>query len=165
MSSPGNIKIGSKLVEGGKVYTVYKIEEKTIDGAPRRIICYKPHFSDYTNDTVVCSLPEDNLQEANIRRPISLTELENIIRNLSSGPQREELDVVEAKVTLGGNDIYESVEILKIYWREKNKNEEGFTKAKKDILNLALEKIVEEVALIQKTSLEAARTAITKALS
>ena len=73
--------------------------------------------------------------------------------------------MVEAKVTLGGNDIYESVEILKIYWREKNKNEEGFTKAKKDILNLALEKIVEEVALIQKTSLEAARTAITKALS
>lgn len=160
-----NLKIGTKLVEAGKVYTIYRINEEKADGKTRRIICYKPHYSNISNNTVICSLPENNLTEANVRQPISAKELKEIIEGLSGKSRYLELDAIEAKLILESNSIYETAEIIKRCWREKSENEEGFTKTKRDILELAIDKIVEEVALVGGTSLDTARLTITKALS
>ena len=109
-------------------------------------------------------MPEDNLTEANVRQPISTAELKEIIGKLSAKPQELVLDAIDAKLTLNGNDIYKSVEILKVYWKEKNENKDAFSKSKKDILELAFEKVIEEVAVVKGVTLDAARLTLTSAL-
>jgi len=159
-----NIKVGSRIIECGKVYTVYKIEERLVGDKTQRIIFYKPHFVNSNYGTVICSMPEDNLTEANVRQPISTAELKEIIGKLSAKPQELVLDAIDAKLTLNGNDIYKSVEILKVYWKEKNENKDAFSKSKKDILELAFEKVIEEVAVVKGVTLDAARLTLTSAL-
>lgn len=158
-------KIGSKIVERGIVYKVFKIEIEKTDGKIDRIIYYRPYYTDYINSTLVCSIPESSLGES-IRGPISKKEMNELLQGLSKrSRKRRALDVIKAKKILNSNDIHKTAKILKRYWREKKREGGSFTRTKKEILNIAIDRIIEEIAVVKGISLDKAKKEITIALN
>ncbi len=166
MTERKRLKIGSKIIEGGKVYRVFEIEEKKVNGKIEIIIHYQPHYTDVSNKTLVCSIPESSLKKINVRRPVSKKEMNELLGNLSKrSKKRNALEIVKAKSILSLNDIYKTVIVIKRYWREKKKEGDSFSKSKKDILDMAINKTVEEVALVTGISLSKAKDKIIIALN
>lgn len=163
MSLKHKLKVGSKIVECGEVYRVFKIEKREQNGNSEKIIHYKACFINSTNETVVCSIPANSLGEVNIRVPVTKEELEGLLEGLSKRPNRS-YEVDEAKPILGLNDAHKTASVLRCYWREKNKNSETFSKAKKDVLGIAISRTIEEVAAVSGVSLKKAEDVLNLAL-
>jgi len=159
-----NLRVGNKLVEGGRVFRVFKIGKKKFNGKTDRVIHYRPLFNKNIND-FVCSVPETSLSEMNIRRPLSRKELKEILGSLSkkAGGLRINNDV-EAKEVLKSNSAERVSKLIKTYWKKKDNVDEVFTKNKKDILEGGIEKLAEEVALSYRISPESAKEKILQQL-
>ena len=159
------LRIGSKLIEAGKVYRVYKISFDKNNGKRERTIHYKPHYQNSINGSLVCSIPECNLEHTDIRKPITKTEIGQVLKYLSKrSNKKQEVDVVIAKTILNLNDVYETAKVAKGFWKEKHRKDVNFTKYKTDVLEMAISKMVEEVALIFEVSVDNAKQKITVAL-
>ena len=159
------IKIGTKLVEQGKVFRVIKIEEYEWNGEETRMIHYKPHYERYNGEAIICTIPECTLGECNIRAPHPKDEIKNVMDRLTKRvPKYTEIDIVEAKSTIKENDIYETVEVAKHLWNEKSKKGEEFKKQRRDVLETAISRIVEEIALVKGVSPNTAEKHIHSAL-
>ena len=72
-----NIRVGSKLIEGGRVYKIFKIEEE--------IIYYKPYFSKKADTSMICSIPKHNLSSTLIREPLSKKDIQIFLKGLAIG--------------------------------------------------------------------------------
>ena len=165
MPNKKKLRIGSKLIEDGKVYKVYKITEDRRREASERIIHFRPHYQNSINYSLICSIPECNLVHTDIRPPVSKKEMLEILRYLSKrSNKRHEADAVDAKSTLNLNNVYETAKVLKVFWREKRKKDVTITKTKKDILEMAINHMVEEVALVIGVSIDNAKRKIDLAL-
>jgi RNA polymerase-interacting CarD/CdnL/TRCF family regulator len=165
MTKRKGLKIGSKIIEQGKVYRVFGIEKKKVDGKMEIIIHYQPLYTNVTNNTIVCSIPESRLKRINVRRPVSKKEMDELLEDLSKrSKEKDSLEIVKAKLILGLNNIYKTAAVIKRYWREKKQEGDGFSKTKNDILNMAIDRSVEEVALVNETTLSKAKDKIIVAL-
>lgn len=165
MDKRKKIRVGSKIVEMGCVYRVSKIEKKQGNGTPQRIIHYEPFFPKQDSMMVRCSIPELSFEEANIRLPIPRKEAKTVLRSLSDRViNRDKLDDVQAKEDIKLNDIYVTTRVVKTYWRAKKTDVDDFPKKKRDILDCAICRIEEEIAVIYRISPGTARDRITQAL-
>ena len=157
MSGNENIRVGSKLIEGGRVYKIFKIEEE--------IIYYKPYFSKKADTSMICSIPKHNLSSTLIREPLSKKDIQIFLKGLAIEPENYEIDNNEAKNILNLNDLKETMKLLCRYWKEKNKTETNFSESKKRVLVAAAERICEEIACVFEISLEKAENKLTAALT
>lgn len=161
----GKLKIGDKLVEGGKVYEVFEISKGKIGDNIERIIHYRPSFGNPINDSLVCSIPECNIEHPNKRYTMSKKEVNEILQYLAQKTKRFiELDIQEAKDTLLLNDLSKTARVLKKCYKEKEVKGVDFAKSKKDILSRAKDGIVEEIAIVHKVSLKYAEEKVMTAL-
>lgn len=162
MSNDNKYKVGDKIVEFGQVYRIFKIEnQKNSEGKLEKIVYFNPQYKTNQNNTLVCSIPALNIEKTGIRKPMSKDRLEKLMRSLRSKKSIEKFsDINKAKILLKSNDPADTVRLLKTLWREKNKVNENFSKSKKDIFKLAMENLVQEVALVEGVSLEKAREEI-----
>lgn len=161
-----SLRIGSKIVEKGKVYRVFKIDKKKLNGKTERIIHYRPFFKNQISQSFECSIPESNMEEANIRRPVSKKRARELMKSLSKGVRiTKPLNVTKAKDALKLNDIEESIGILKRYWEVRSRDEDGFTKSKKDVLESAMNRVIEELALVNRVSPDTAEKRVKTALN
>lgn len=159
-------KVGDKIVNFGQVYRIFKIEDqgKGVNGR-ERIIHYRPYFKSKDNRTVVCSIPVSSLDKTSIRKPISKSEVKEIMQNLSVKLyRREHVETEEAKELINKNKPGVTMRVLKRLWKEKESEPEGFTKSKKDVLELAVKRLAEEVAYVSNISIEKANARINSAL-
>ena len=166
MSDIGKIKVGTVIVERGKVYKVYKIGQEQYGGGLQKIIYYKPYYDDPTQNGLTCSIPENSVDEANIRVPSTKKEIRQVMANLKRQVRlREELDARDAKLAVNENSITETVNVIKKFWAEKKKRESGtLPKSKKDILESAMDQVAEEIAYVGNTSLKKAYKRVCTAL-
>jgi RNA polymerase-interacting CarD/CdnL/TRCF family regulator len=156
-------KVGNKIIEKGRVYKVYKIENEKIGDKVERIIHFRPYFKNSIDGTLVCSIPECNIDHITIRKPVSKNEVGEMLEYLSRRSRKNKIiDVIKAKPVLNLNDMRKTAKIIKRCWWEKK--DSGLTKTKKDILEVGIERIVEEVALVTGVSIKTAREKITIAL-
>lgn len=166
MTNNNNHRVGSKIVERGKVYRVFKINKKKYNGKVERIIHYCPYYKDPICSGIVFSIPESSLSITNIRHPVTKNEMLQHLKFLSKRSRNlAPIDAVQAKTVLNLNDIEKTIEILKCCWTEKRKDDDTFSKPKQEILELAIERTIEEVALIFEISLEKAKNKISLALA
>lgn len=166
MGKTKRLKIGSKLIEKGKTYRVFKIKKKKIEDKYQRIIYYKPFFKNSLNESIVCSIPESSIINAHIRKPVSKDKIDEVLTVLSKRiRERQPLDIIKAKDILNSDDIFKTAKILKRYWKAQKREGEALSKSKKDVLNLAIDRIVEEVALVSGISLSKAKDKIIAALN
>jgi RNA polymerase-interacting CarD/CdnL/TRCF family regulator len=159
-------RVGSKIVDNGQVFTVFKIHKKKDDrGEIERILHYKPYFKRSENNLLKCSIPEKNLKQANIRDPVSKQEIDEILKKLRKKIRpRNPVDAVAAKTKLKHNNIHTTAGVLKRFWKEKKRKGDSLSKTQRDIFDNALNKIVEEVAIVKGIKLEKAEEKLRLAL-
>lgn len=158
-------KVGSKLVEKGKVFRVFKVEDANINGKKDKIIHYLPLFKNITNNTLTCSIPESSIGTTLLRKPVSKEKINEVLAGLSKRTRYvNPVDAVVAKTKLNLNDIDITARVLRKYWLVKKKNVDTFTKTKRDVLDMAVDRLVEEVAYVVGISLTKAEEKIKVAL-
>ena len=159
------IKVGSRLVEKGKIYRVYKIEKTQRNGESDRIIHYKPFFSGTVNADIICCVPETSLEEINVRYPLPKEDIDRILAKLSIKVNKiGDLDVIASKEALRENNLEITAEIVHRFWVASKRVEENFTKSNRDLLEHAMLHFIEEVALVYNITLETARAKTLAAL-
>ena len=145
---------------------IFQVEKSIYDnGHIERILHYRPLFNTSELASIECTIPEKNVEQANIRVPISVGEANDILKNLKKRTRiRNPIDTIEAKLRLKTNDIHLAVKVLKRFWGEKKRRSDGLTKTQKDIIKNALGMIVEELALVKGIKLDKAEEKIKLAL-
>ena len=113
------LKVGDKLVERGEVFRIFKIQIKKHNGETQRIIHYRNYYTNSLNSSLFCSVPEGNMDEHSIRSPVSKKEMKDALKGLrEKSNNTDALDVGEAKSVLNSNDVHQTLEVLRNYWRE-----------------------------------------------
>jgi RNA polymerase-interacting CarD/CdnL/TRCF family regulator len=159
-------KIGDNIIELGKVFRIFKIgREKNNDGQYERVIYFKPYFDDKLSKGLTCSIPVKNINRANIRKPINKKMLSELLLKLKKSRIALNISqIAELKKYLNSSDPSDTVELIKLLYKEKKNKPDNFSSNKKYMLNLSLDKIVQEFALVGRVSLEKARENINLAL-
>lgn len=162
----GKIKVGTVIVERGRVYRVFKLKEERYNSKNQKVIYYKPYFEEPTQNGLVCSIPIESIEEANIRIPSTRKEIREIVSDLKRQVRlRNILLAKDAKSAVNENDILETVNVIKKFWAERKKRDSGkLPKSKEDILDSALDQVVQEIAYVSDISLEKAQEKVTAAL-
>ncbi|MBU1089014.1 hypothetical protein KKA02_04025 [Patescibacteria group bacterium] len=153
-----SFKMGDKLVDGGRVYKIYKIKKD--------ILFFEPFFKEDKDTLLTSSIPVSSISKTNIRKPVTGKEINEAIKFLSV--KRElalPLDINTARNLLDSNDINQTVSILKRLWIEQKDPTRPFATSRKNIFRLALKQLAEELAFLSHTSIEKATDKIELALS
>lgn len=151
------LKVGDRIVHFGSLYRIFKIKKK--------VLFYKPLFKKPVNKTVVRSLPLDNVDQTDIRRPLSRYKLRQLLKNFSKIPDlKNPVNLVHAKSLLGLNAAYETAQVLKNLWREKKDPMANFSKSKEEVFKKSMRRLAEEIACIRNISLDEAREKIRSVL-
>ncbi len=160
------LKVGDKIVDFGQVYRIFKIEKrKNTEGKREKVISFKPFFRNRQNKGLVCSIPIKNISLTNIRRPISKRKLKELLKRLSKKPEtKKPINTKKARNTLNLNGVQKAAQVLKRIWLDKNDGSTNLTKAKRDILDLSMKRLVEEVAFVFGISVAQARKKIKRRL-
>ncbi|RLC34087.1 hypothetical protein DRH14_03700, partial [Candidatus Shapirobacteria bacterium] len=104
-----SFKKGDKIVDGGRVYQIYKISKE--------IVFFKPFFKEDEHTALTSSIPLDSISKTSIRKVISKSEMNSALKDLASKSESANpLDVNLARNLLQTNDIKEVVSVLKRLW-------------------------------------------------
>ena len=166
MAKDINFKVGDKIVDSGQVFRIFKIKkQKNDDGELERVVYFKPYYPNTKNSGVICSIPLKNIEKTEIRKPLSTDEVKRLFRKLKKRKKFEEnTDINKTKELLKGNDPVTNVDLIRILWIEKKHNAEYFSKNKRDVYNLAIDRFAQEFALVKGLSLEKAKERVHLAL-
>ena len=166
MSKKKTYKVGDKIVDYGQVFRIFKIKkQKNEDGELERVVYFKPYYPDSKNSGVICSIPFKNIEKTEIREPLSADEVKSLFRKLKRRKKFEEsTDISKTKELLRSNDPGSNVDLIRILWIEKKHKAEYFSKNKRDVFNLAIDRFAQEFALVKGLSIEKARERVHLAL-
>lgn len=165
MKNIKNFAVGDKIINFNKVYIIFKIIKEKIKDKKEQIISFKPFFKNEKKNSLTFSIPVNNIDKTNIRKPLSKKELKQLLNELSKTPDIETpIEIDKINDDLNSNDPNIHVQILKCLWREKNDETTNFTKTRSDVLGLTIKLLLEEVALVSGVSLEKAEEKIKTAL-
>lgn len=166
MSYHQAFKVGDKIIDHGQAQRIFKIgKKKTFDAQEKRVIYYRPCLTDDNDGKITYSIPIKNIDKTQIRRPILKEELREILEELSEAiGEEDQLNTVQLRETLHFNCPHKTAQILKILWFDKENESTNFSRQKQDVFKIAMERLIEEVALVTKTSLIEARQKVERAL-
>ncbi len=161
-----NFKTGDKIIHFGQVYKIFGIKKKeNKQGESSRILEFKPYFPSETNRSLVFSIPEENLEKTNIRKPLSTKTVNKLLRRLRV--RFKSADIPDAGVLREKLDLNSSVKLVRVLrqlWRDKQNKETNFTNSKQNVFELALKKLAQEVALVKNIKLDQAKEKIKQEL-
>jgi len=147
----GTLKIGDKIIDFGRVYRVFKISKQQDPQGEERLIHFRPLYRKNNNQDLVCTIPERNLPQTTIRRPLS----KKVIRegldkfSLFSVPSGL-INFDQTKRVTSMNDFFAMVDLAKdLYYSRKGENKE-FTVSQKRVFNSLVGRVSEEAAFVLK---------------
>lgn len=166
MTKTTKVAVGDPLIRFSTVYEVFDIKEKKQRGSVRRVVFYKQLYAQHKNDTLICSIPEENLDKANIRQPLSEREIDKLLDNLTD-PEVEQISFKRNPVAkrLNDNIAREIVGVIKNLWAEIQDNEKAPSKSKRTMLASACNRLAQEVAYVKDLSIGEAEELIEAQLS
>lgn len=147
--SLGTLKIGDKIIDFGRVYRVFKISQITTSQGKTRLIYFRPFYRKNNNQDLVCTIPEDNLSETNIRRPLSKKAIREGLAKFSlfSAPSGL-INFDQTRKITSMNDFFAMVDLAKdLYYSRKGENKE-FTVSQKRVFNSLVGRVSEEAAFV-----------------
>lgn len=161
-----NFQVGDKLVRFSNLYTITEIKEQQSDGENVQVLFFEPLYKNQRNETLVCSIPVNNIERTNIRRPLTEEELGALLSQLAD-PTVIEISFKRNIVLkrLNENEADELVEIIKNLWIEKTDDARNFTVTKRNMFQSAVKKLSQEIAFVREISLEDATQLIIDTLT
>lgn len=161
-----SFKVGGKIIDFGQVYRIFKIKNrKSTENKKVKVIHFKPYYKTKQDKDLVCSIPVKNVSLTHIRKPISKNRMRQLLKKLSEKEDKKRpVNTTQAKEKLRLNRPETTVKILKRLWLDKQDESTSFTSNKKNLLNLSMKRLVEEVAFVFDISVAKARKKIKRAL-
>ncbi len=159
MAKKKTYKVGDKIIDCGQVYSIFKIcRQKNSEGEFERVIYFRPYYRGVTNSGVVCSIPLNNIEKTGIRKPLTLEEFELLLVKLKKGKILTEYsDISATKELLKENNPTSDIILIRTLWEEKKDRSEDFSKNKRDILDLVVDRFAQEYSIVKGLSLEKAK--------
>ncbi len=152
-----DFKVGDQLVRFSSLYTVTDIKERKKKTGTETILYFEPFYKNQRNETLICSIPLNNISLTSIRRPLSKKQLKELYNDLASREvERVSLKQNDLTKRLNDNDPAESVKILKNLWIENQDQNKTVAPTKRYLFSLALKKFAQEVAFVESVALEEA---------
>jgi RNA polymerase-interacting CarD/CdnL/TRCF family regulator len=166
MNNKHQLKVGDKVVDLGQVYRIYKIKkDRNLEGEKEDYICYKPYFKSAKNQSLVCSIPKSNVEEANLRKPVSKKKIGETLKLLGQKSNSDTtIELTKARGYLRENDPAETARLLKLLWLEKQDEEKELSNSKKKVYQSAMRYLVEEIAVVQNIGLKKAKKKVVRRL-
>lgn len=166
MGNKRKLKVGDKIVDHGQIHRIFKIKKtKGFNRKTEKHLFYRQYFKRDKDRSLVCSIPESSVDEANLRRPASKKKIKETLGLLSKKPNGEaRVTVAEANSFFKENDPKEIARLLRLLWTEKQDKDRNFPTRKKIIYQNAMRYLTEEISLVQKINLKKARKKIRRRL-
>lgn len=134
-----NLKIDSLVVRYGKVLKVSKIEEEVIQ--------FKPFFSAQGDNDLTFTLKLDNVHDGHMRSLNSKDSIKTLLNSIIKKPIQEiNLPKFDSKTALIGNQLEDTLWVIKNLWTEKKENSDTLPSGKQTILKKAILQAVNEIA-------------------
>jgi len=162
-----SFKKGDKIVRFGRVFEIFKIqaEKNSETGESERLMYFRPVYETLADKTLICSIPINNVDQTNIRRPMSDEQVDDLLTMLVSKIEVEDrFNTRLAKEVLKSNDPGKIALILKKLAIVERDPDTNFTYTKKRVFSQGLKRLQEEIALVKKISLEEACQKLIKLL-
>lgn len=158
-------KVGSKIIEGGRVHRIFKsAKKKDLDGIKVQTIFFKPYFKIDSDNFLTSSIPLKNTELANIRKAVTRSNLLDLMLYLEKKARNSIVQIDLLKEKLNKNNARRTAQVVKALWLDKNNIATSFSPSKKTIYKKALRIFCEEYALIRNTTVEKAEAKIEEAL-
>ena|SRR3972149_5982504 len=159
-------KIGDNIIELGKVFHIFKVvKTKSKDGAIERVLYFKPLFGEGSSASLICSIPSKNIKLTKIRKPINIKQLKELISRFGDKSITLKTEPgSDYKEYINSNDPVDTVDLIRHLHSERKKSPDNFSSSKDHILKTSKDKLVQEFALVARTTLEKAKEKIDLAL-
>jgi RNA polymerase-interacting CarD/CdnL/TRCF family regulator len=150
-------KRGDVVIKHGQAFKII--------GASNGVIKYRPYFKKTKNNGLVGSIPVESIEGNYIRKPVSKTRQYQLIKEILYTPGKIKPSILaKIKADLGKNDFEKALSAIKKLWWEKKDKARTMTKSKDGVLKRVRRKVVEEIAVARKISIEQAREMLKRAL-
>ena len=160
-----SLTIGDIIIRCGKVHEIIDVNMRKRNDIEEKVIKYQAFYKAKNDFNLTYTTPSKSLSIHNIRRPISKQEYQDLIKQLSTIPQKPiVIDTKKVGDKLNLNDPFQTVDIIQALWTEKQTSPEGFNNTKQQILDQALKYLTQEVAYVGDISCEDAASLIEKTL-
>jgi RNA polymerase-interacting CarD/CdnL/TRCF family regulator len=159
------LKVGDVIVRFGQVHKVFKVEEEEKKkGETRRIIHYKHFYPTPQNRTLVFSIPEENIERAAIRKPLTKKELQTIFKSLKKREVEEKISINSAKAAVNADDPQVTFEVLQDLKSEDLNSEKSLPLSKREVWNKLFERMIGEIAFVLEIKKPEAKKKLNKVL-
>lgn len=161
-----SLSAGDVLISNGKAHEVVEIKDKKNGkGDSEQYVYFRPLFRTTKSKTIMCSIPFDNIESTNKRKPVTKKKLKEIFSILNSPSEQEDVvNVRAATETLKGNDLEEVASLAKQLWMHKQHPDCKFSLRKQQLFKKALRFLAQEIAVVQKEDLDEAKAIVLKQL-
>lgn len=141
-------KVNDKVVDFGQVYRIFKVEKLKKGAEVEEILHFKPFYKiDNSND--ICTIPAKNIVLTNIRRPVSKTRMNEVLEIVPSKKStRIPFNPIRAKEELRLNKPEIAIRILIDLSLDRNNALTSSTNNKRNLFEIAMKALVEEVAYV-----------------
>ena len=157
MTDKARFKRGDRVVKLGKAYKVVK--------AQNGVIVYKPYFEKRGNNSLVGSIPIENIKDNYIRKPVSNYRLNKLTKKILYKKSRvKQAGSTKIKTDLGKNEIGKTLTVVKKLWLEQKDKSRTMAISKMNVYKQARQQAIEEIALTRGISLQKARLVLNRAL-
>ncbi|MBD3279640.1 MAG: hypothetical protein GF390_02925 [Candidatus Pacebacteria bacterium] len=144
-----DFKVGDTLVRFGRVYRIFKVKNKKVNGNKQKLIYFKAVYPKDHHSQVTCSIPIDNMSKTTIRKPFAKADLKKILKRFRRTPRnKKKINVKYAKEALKDNSLEKMAQFIRRLWREKQDPEINFSTTKKRLFSSFINRIKEELAYV-----------------
>lgn len=166
MSKKKNYKVGDKIIDYGQVFRIFKIlRQRNSNGGHERVMYFRPFYRSSNNYNVVSSIPMKNIEQTEIRDPLSANEIKTLFIKLKKRKRTEVyFDINKTKDLFKRYDPDSDVRLLRDLWKEKKDKSETFSKNKRDIFDLVHDRFSQECAIVKGLPLQKAKDDVILAL-
>lgn len=157
-------KVGDRIVEAGRVFRIFKVRYEDAKDEEKKVIYFKPQFKKNKN-ALECCIPAENADDARIRKPVTKKEFKELLKTLAKRARKSgKVNTSTLKDKLNKNRARTTAYVLRKLWVDKHNENTSFSPTKKRIYKKALRNLSEELAWLEKTSVQNARKKIKERL-
>lgn len=151
-------KAGELLVRFGKILQVTEVK---ID-----CLVLRPFFNSQSCNNLTYSVPNQNLRNGRFRRIVTKKQLKFLFAKIfKKTSSNKEINVINDKVSLGSNELADSLQLIKTLWQEKQTHSGFLPGGRLSLYQQALNQVSEEVAAVKGTLPDEAKLLILSSLS
>jgi RNA polymerase-interacting CarD/CdnL/TRCF family regulator len=166
MSKKKKYKVGDRLVDSRSIYKIIKKKKRRVlNGEKEDCVFYEPLFKTEKSQSLICSVPESNINEASLRSPVTKKRIKETLRTLGKRKNGEtNVNISDADTFIKENDPVETAKLLRLLWLEKQTKDKSLSTRKKHMYENSLRHLVEEISIVQRIGLKKAEAKIKRRL-